>query len=271
MGGLDFGLGEPLGEPAPVGQRQDGLVVALDPDTFARPDPWRAALLCAKAGLQGPTCYGSAAKAWFSSSPYPPSTTPKVAGFHRRLGRPSWRRGPGLFLGRPHGAVRVDAPVTLLSEEGSSGRGGRSGCTRADGQRATAVRGPVTWSAVSRTTWPGRSSMRSDRRGCLSRPPSTPTARTVDQPGFLQWWLRRSGSDGIRHAPHVGRVVVCLEGGYDFDALRSSVAATLWALTGVRAVSSEPPTGRDLGGGGVAERGSEFWIIDIGCQSSARR
>ena len=50
------------------------------------------------------------------------------------------------------------------------------------------------------------------------------------------------------YAPRPGRVVVCLEGGYDLDALRTSVAATLGALAGASAVASEGPTS---GGPGV--------------------
>jgi len=51
------------------------------------------------------------------------------------------------------------------------------------------------------------------------------------------------------YAPQPGRVAVFLEGGYDLEALRSSVAATLGALTGVSEVPGiEPPT---AGGNGV--------------------
>ncbi len=43
------------------------------------------------------------------------------------------------------------------------------------------------------------------------------------------------------YAPGPGRLVLFLEGGYDLGGLRSSVSATLGALTGV-AVTTEPPT-----------------------------
>jgi acetoin utilization deacetylase AcuC-like enzyme len=44
-------------------------------------------------------------------------------------------------------------------------------------------------------------------------------------------------------APAPGRTIVFLEGGYDLDALRDSVAATLPALLGERPEPSEAPTG----------------------------
>jgi acetoin utilization deacetylase AcuC-like enzyme len=50
------------------------------------------------------------------------------------------------------------------------------------------------------------------------------------------------------YAPRPGRVAVFLEGGYDLEALRSSVAATLGALTGVSEVPGiEPPTAGGTG------------------------
>ena len=58
------------------------------------------------------------------------------------------------------------------------------------------------------------------------------------------------------YAPGPGRLVVFLEGGYDLDALRSSVAATLGSLVGADAHDEGPTSG---GPGGaqvdvVAER-----------------
>jgi acetoin utilization deacetylase AcuC-like enzyme len=51
------------------------------------------------------------------------------------------------------------------------------------------------------------------------------------------------------YAPRPGRLVLFLEGGYDLGALRSSVAATMGALTGLRpGPEAEPPTS----GGGAA-------------------
>jgi acetoin utilization deacetylase AcuC-like enzyme len=61
------------------------------------------------------------------------------------------------------------------------------------------------------------------------------------------------------YAPRPGRMALFLEGGYDLDALRSSVAATLGALAGVPgAGASEPPTsggpGAEVVGLAVAAR-----------------
>jgi acetoin utilization deacetylase AcuC-like enzyme len=49
-------------------------------------------------------------------------------------------------------------------------------------------------------------------------------------------------------APQPGRTIVFLEGGYDLDAVRDSVAATLPALVGARARPVEAPTSGGPGG-----------------------
>ena len=51
------------------------------------------------------------------------------------------------------------------------------------------------------------------------------------------------------YAPTPGRLVLFLEGGYDFDALRTSVAATLGALVGARGTEEE----RSSGGPGMEQ------------------
>jgi acetoin utilization deacetylase AcuC-like enzyme len=50
------------------------------------------------------------------------------------------------------------------------------------------------------------------------------------------------------YAPRPGRVAVFLEGGYELNALRSCVAATLGSLTGTSGMTNESPTS---GGSGV--------------------
>ena len=54
----------------------------------------------------------------------------------------------------------------------------------------------------------------------------------------------------IQLAPHPGRVIVFLEGGYDLDALRDGTAATITALVGETIAPTEAPTsggpGRDV-------------------------
>lgn len=55
-----------------------------------------------------------------------------------------------------------------------------------------------------------------------------------------------------------GRLAVFLEGGYDLDAIRDSVAATLPALFGERGPTDEPPTAGGPGGA-VVEAARELW------------
>jgi acetoin utilization deacetylase AcuC-like enzyme len=57
-------------------------------------------------------------------------------------------------------------------------------------------------------------------------------------------------------APGPGRVVFFLEGGYDLDALRSSVAASLGAVLGA-AAKDEEPTGDDTGRAVVTQAKAE--------------
>jgi acetoin utilization deacetylase AcuC-like enzyme len=57
-----------------------------------------------------------------------------------------------------------------------------------------------------------------------------------------------------------GRLIVFLEGGYDLDALRDSVAATLPALVGEPTAAAEPPSS---GGPGND-------VVDAVCQRRAR-
>jgi acetoin utilization deacetylase AcuC-like enzyme len=58
------------------------------------------------------------------------------------------------------------------------------------------------------------------------------------------------GTRMIQLAPHPGRVIVFLEGGYDLDALRDGTAATVTALVGETITPAEAPTsggpGRDV-------------------------
>jgi acetoin utilization deacetylase AcuC-like enzyme len=58
------------------------------------------------------------------------------------------------------------------------------------------------------------------------------------------------------YAPGPGRLAVFLEGGYDLEALRSSVAATLGALTGAPRGSAEPPTSGGPGREAVTAAGA---------------
>jgi acetoin utilization deacetylase AcuC-like enzyme len=55
-----------------------------------------------------------------------------------------------------------------------------------------------------------------------------------------------------------GRVLVFLEGGYDLDALRSCVAATLPPLLGEPARADEPATS-DGAGAAVVHAARELW------------
>jgi len=57
-----------------------------------------------------------------------------------------------------------------------------------------------------------------------------------------------------RFAPEPGRLVLFLEGGYDLEALASSVTATLGALVGQR-LPTEPPTAGGPGADAVASAG----------------
>ena len=58
-----------------------------------------------------------------------------------------------------------------------------------------------------------------------------------------------------------GRAVAFLEGGYDLDALRESVAATLPSLLGERISASEAPTSGGPGGA-VVEAAREVHQLD---------
>ena len=98
------------------------------------------------------------------------------AGLRRRLRRPPRQRHPGHLLDRPERAVRVAARVAALSRDRAARRHRRRRRSRDDVQRP-APRGcdRRRLPAGVRRGRSTRSSTGSRRRGCSSRPGSTPT------------------------------------------------------------------------------------------------
>ena len=237
----------------------DGRRWPIDPDTIASSGSWDTALLAAGAALEVVDALGRGDGDVAFVAARPPGHHALAAepmGFcllnniavaaatlgrarracpHRGLGRPPRQRDPGHLLGRPPGALRLDPPVAPVSRHGP--RVGDRRARRAPGltvnvplpPRATGdvvlaalddVVAPVverfapTWvlasagtTPIAPTPWPGSASPRA----------TSPTSPGASRPSH----------------PQPGRLALLLEGGYDLDALRLSVGASLAAVLDV--------------------------------------
>jgi acetoin utilization deacetylase AcuC-like enzyme len=245
----------------------------LDPDTFARPDSWEAALLSAGAGLQAIDVLQERGDGLAFVATRPPghhaladrsmgfcllnnvavSAAALVAAGERVL-IVDWdvHHGNGtqdLFWNDP-AVLYVSThqspfyPGTGAADEvgGSGARGLTVNIPLPSGATGDVVRlalddvaAPVidafgpTWVLISAGFDAHRADPLADL--ALSSGDFADLARTV------------SG-----YAPRPGRVAVFLEGGYELNALRSCVAATLGSLTGTSGMTNESPTS---GGSGV--------------------
>jgi len=245
----------------------------LDPDTFARPDSWEAALLSAGAGLQAiDTLRRSGSGAAFVATRPPGhhaladramgfcllnnvavSAAALVAGDERVL-IVDW----DVHHGNGTQALFWDNPSVLyVSTHQSPFYPGTGGADEVGGgeARGLTVNVPLPAGAT----------------GDVVRRALDEVAAPVIEEFGPTWVLISAGFDAHRadpladlglssgdfadlartvasYAPRGGRVVAYLEGGYDLGALRSSVAATLGALSDAPTVGREHPT---AGGPGV--------------------
>ena len=150
----------------------------------------------------------------------------------RRLGRASRQRHRGAVLGRRPRAVTCRR--TRIASIRARARSTRSAVATRAASPSTSRSRPAR-RATSRRARSKKSSHRSPiasrPRGCSCRPASTRTA-TIRSPtsrcrAATSRASRRS-CRASRRAP--GRLAIFLEGGYDLDAIRSSVTATLGAV-----------------------------------------
>ena len=149
-----------------------------------------------------------------------------------RLGRPPRQRHRGHLLGRPPGPLRLDPPVRrfypgtgALDDVGGPGARGAT----LNLPFPAGATGDVYLRALDEVVAPAVERVRPDvgaGLGRLRRPPGRPAHR----PGPVGRRLRRPRPAGGRYAPGPGRLVLFLEGGYDLDALTTSVGASLAAL-----------------------------------------
>ena len=242
---------------------------SLDADTYATPASWEIATRAAGAGLvaMDELRHGRAELGFVVARPpghhaladrsmgfclinnVAVAAAELVAagreGAHRRLGRPPRKRHRGPVLGRARRPVRVDPSVALLpGHRPGLGRGGTRG-PRRHPQRPPAPRGHRRRGAAGlRSSWSHRPWPGSHRHGYWYRPDSTPTETTP-------WptWPSPSGDFAelartvAGYAPARGRLLLFLEGGYELEALRTSVAATLGALVGAAEPTETPSSG----------------------------
>ena len=226
---------------------------ALDPDTVISAGSWGAAVRRPGAGLaaidalasdEGDAAFLGAAPArpprvrqaarWASACsttsrsrrPRSPSRGERVA--DPRLRRAPRQRHPGHLLDRPGGPLRVDARVAALPGDRPARRRRRR--ARARARRATCRSPPArpatcTCEAFDEVVEPLVSPFAPDWMlvsagfDAHRADPLTGLALSVGR-------LRRARRPVGRARPRRGRIVVFLEGGYDLDALRDSVAAT---------------------------------------------
>jgi acetoin utilization deacetylase AcuC-like enzyme len=246
----------------------------LDPDTFARPDSWSAALLSAGAGLQAIDALrrrGGGAAFVATRPPGHHALADRAMGFcllnnvgvaaaalaaeGERVLVVDW----DVHHGNGTQALFWDDPAVLYVSTHQSpfypGTGGASE-VGGDAARGLTVNVPLPAGAT----------------GDVVRRALDEVAAPVIEGFGPTWVLISAGFDAHRadpladlalsggdfaalartvsgYAPRLGRVVAFLEGGYDLGALRSSVAATLGALAHVPdPAGSEHPT---AGGPGV--------------------
>ena len=183
------------------------------------------------------------------------------AGPRPRLGRPPRQRHRSHLLGRPPGAVRVDAPVRLLLSRGRApsttsagpGPGGRrSTCRSRPAPPATSTCGPSTRSSAPAVeafapTWvlvsAGYDAHRADPL----------TGLRLSAGDFADIARRVAG-----FAPEPGRLVLFLEGGYDLDALTTR-SAPAWPPCSTRPYRPEAATS-----GGPGRRGGRSGPLPAG-------
>jgi len=243
----------------------------LDPDTFARPDSWEAALLSAGAGLQAIDVLRRRGAGVAFVATRPPghhALADRAMGFcllnnvavsaaalaaeGERVLIVDW----DVHHGNGTQALFWDNPSVLYVSTHQSpfypGTGG-AGEVGGDGARGLTVNVPLPAGATG---------------DVVRRALNEVAAPVID--GFAPTWvLISAGFDAHRadpladlalssgdfadlartvaaYAPRPGRVVAHLEGGYDLEALRASVAATLGAL----AQAPEPAGGEHPTSGG---------------------
>ena len=248
----------------------------LDPDTFARPDSWEAALLSAGAGLQAIDALrqrGSGPAFVVTRPPGHHALADRAMGFcllnnvavsaaalvaeGERVLIVDW----DVHHGNGTQALFWDNPSVLYVSTHQSPfypGGGAADEVGGDEARGLTVNVPLPAGAT----------------GDVVRRALDEVAAPVIEVFGPKWVLISAGFDAHRadpladlalssgdfaelartvagYAPSPGRVVTFLEGGYDLDALRSSVAATLGALADApEPAGSEQPTS---GGPGVEQ------------------
>ena len=113
----------------------------------------------------------------------------------RRLGRPPRERHAGDLLGRRHRALRLAAPVAVLSRHGRARR-----TERHDGERAAPRRRRATRSTCAPST--SRSSRRCARSSpsCCSSPPASTRTKTTRSPTCASPPTASASSQPLRSA-----------------------------------------------------------------------